>query len=184
MGSILIAMHGANDSKVIANIVRGSGMSLSINICETGAEVLRVANDRDYGVVVCEQNLRDTNYTEIADMLPNNFGMVVLTKDPSIEIMRDDMVKLISPFRRGDLLDTIDMVMQPFYRRMRRKKTPPPPKRNADDQKLVAKAKHMLMERNGLTEEEAYRYIQKNSMDLGRKMVESAQMILTLYSDA
>ena len=95
MGRILIAMHGANDSKVIANIVRGSGMSLNINICETGAEVLRVANDRDYGVVVCEQNLRDTNYTEIADMLPNNFGMVVLTKDHSIEIMREDMVKLI-----------------------------------------------------------------------------------------
>ena len=39
----------------------------------------------------------------------------------------------------------------------------------------------MLMERNGLTEEEAFRYIQKNSMDFGRKMVESAQMILSLY---
>jgi response regulator NasT len=39
------------------------------------------------------------------------------------------------------------------------------------------------MERNGLSEEEAFRYIQKTSMDVGRKMTESAKMILTLYND-
>ena len=38
------------------------------------------------------------------------------------------------------------------------------------------------MERNGMTEPEAFRYIQKNSMDMGRTFVESAQMILTLNS--
>ena len=36
------------------------------------------------------------------------------------------------------------------------------------------------MERNHLSEEEAHRYIQKNSMDNGTNMVETAQMILTL----
>ena len=39
------------------------------------------------------------------------------------------------------------------------------------------------MERNHLTEEEAYRYIQKCSMDSSTSMVETAQMILTLIYD-
>ena len=37
--------------------------------------------------------------------------------------------------------------------------------------------------RRVLTEEEAYRYIQKCSMDNGTNMVETAQMILTLIYD-
>ena len=37
------------------------------------------------------------------------------------------------------------------------------------------------MERNHLSEEEAYRYIQKSSMDTGTNMVETAQMILMLF---
>ena len=36
------------------------------------------------------------------------------------------------------------------------------------------------MERNHLSEEEAFRYIQKSSMDSGTNMVETAQMILML----
>ena len=39
------------------------------------------------------------------------------------------------------------------------------------------------MDRNHLTEEEAYRYIQKCSMDSATGMVETAQMILTLIYD-
>ena len=47
-----------------------------------------------------------------------------------------------------------------------------------NETKIIDEAKAMLMERNGMSEPEAFRYIQKNSMDFGRTMVESAQMIL------
>ena len=38
----------------------------------------------------------------------------------------------------------------------------------------------MLMEKNNLSEEEAYRYIQKNSMDSGNSMVDTAAMLLSI----
>jgi response regulator NasT len=38
------------------------------------------------------------------------------------------------------------------------------------------------MERNNMTEEEAHRYMQKTSMDSGTDLVETAQMILSLFS--
>ena len=40
--------------------------------------------------------------------------------------------------------------------------------------------KRLLMERNGMSEEEAHRYIQKCSMDSGTNLVETAQMVISL----
>ena len=39
------------------------------------------------------------------------------------------------------------------------------------------------MERNGLSEEEAHRYIQKRSMEDGTGLVEISEMILSLISE-
>jgi len=39
------------------------------------------------------------------------------------------------------------------------------------------------MDRNNMTEPEAYRYLQKSSMDMGRTMAETAHMLLTLNAD-
>ena len=42
---------------------------------------------------------------------------------------------------------------------------------------IMNDAKAVLMERNGFSEEEAHRYIQKRSMDNGTNMVETAYMV-------
>ena len=41
----------------------------------------------------------------------------------------------------------------------------------------------MVADRDHMTEQEAFRYIQKSSMDSGTNMVETAQMILLLIYD-
>ena len=51
------------------------------------------------------------------------------------------------------------------------------------EQNYINNAKWLLMERNHMTEQEAFRYIQKSSMDSGTNMVETAQMILLLIYD-
>ena len=48
------------------------------------------------------------------------------------------------------------------------------------EQELIDQAKALLMERNGMTEAEAHRYIQKCSMDSGTNLVETAQMVISL----
>lgn len=182
MGSIIIALPKADTAEKIAGMIRSMGMPYDVNICDTAAQVLRISNSRDYGVVVCSKRLRDMGYIEMSEMLPNNFGTIILTNDASVETVRDDMVKLLLPFRGDALLDTIQMLCSRYDRKPRRKKHEPP-KRSEEEQKIISKAKTLLMERNGMSEPEAFRYIQKNSMDYGRKLIESAQMIMTLYSD-
>ena len=56
-------------------------------------------------------------------------------------------------------------------------------KRSREEQAYINQAKKLLMEKNQMTEQEAFRYIQKNSMDSCTNMVETAQMILLLQAD-
>lgn len=182
MGSILVTMPRYEDARRIANLLKESGIYLDVEICTTGAETLRTMHDRDYGVIICPKRLKDMSYTELADYLPDFFGMIVLTKDASLDSASDKMVKLILPLKMRELRATVEMMTNDFYARIRKRKKGPP-KRSAKDQKIINDAKAMLMERNGMSEPEAFRYIQKNSMDYGRTMVESAQMMLLMGGD-
>lgn len=51
-------------------------------------------------------------------------------------------------------------------------------KKALEERKLIDKAKGILMKREGIPEDEAYRRIQKLSMDKRKKMVEIADAII------
>ena len=69
---------------------------------------------------------------------------------------------------------------QKLKNKLRQKKR----QRAEEDKKTVNAAKLLLMDRNHMTEPEAYRFIQKTSMDTGRTMLETAQMILLFERDS
>ena len=51
-------------------------------------------------------------------------------------------------------------------------------RRSPLEQDLIARAKALLMERDGLTEEQAHRTLQKRSMDQGLTLVQTARRTL------
>lgn len=73
--------------------------------------------------------------------------------------------------------------MEGEIRRRRKRMRQRPKVRSEEDQKVIQKAKVLLMERNGFSEEEAHRYIQRRSMDNGTELVEVSQMILSLMQE-
>lgn len=52
------------------------------------------------------------------------------------------------------------------------------PRRTEEENRVICEAKAILMERNGMTEQQAHRFIQKRSMALGQKMTDVALFIL------
>ena len=52
------------------------------------------------------------------------------------------------------------------------------PQRSQEELALIDRAKALLMDRNGMTEEQAHRYLQKKSMDSGAKLIQTAQQVL------
>jgi len=182
MGCILIAMPKSEDSNRIAEMLVSNGVMYDIEVCHTASEVLRISNDREFGVVICTKNLKDMGYFELSQYLPAYYGMIVMTKDATLETYSGKTVKLMMPFKPRELLSTVEMMTSTFVRTIKKKKTVPI-KRSNPEKQIVDQAKRLLMDRNAMTEPEAFRYIQKSSMDSGRSMVESAQMILMLNND-
>ena len=176
MGAILVAMPKHEDSDRIADIIRRSDIWEEVFICDTGSEVLRRIEDMDISLVVCTRKLRDMGYEELYNYMPVSMNMLLLTKDVRTDLFSSNIIIVQIPFKTSDLVSSMRMLMPSGYRRRDGKKT----SRSEGDKLTIDKAKRLLMERNNMTEPEAYRYLQKNSMDMSRTLSETAQMILAM----
>ena len=178
MGQILVAMPKHEDSVRISDIIKSSGMWDDIALCSSGSEILRRIEDMDISLVVCTRRLCDMGYEELYNYLPSGVGMLLLTKNIQTDLFSSNIIVLPMPFRSSDLINSVRMLMPDGYT-IRSKQ---PTKRSDGDRMTIDKAKQLLMDRNNMTEPEAYRYLQKSSMDMGRTLTETAHMILTLIT--
>lgn len=119
-------------------------------------------------------------YTELADCLPTHFEMLLMASQRVLsECVGSGIMSVAMPLKVQDLLNTLEM-MAAGVERKRKKRKAMPKVRSDEDRKVLDEAKVLLMERNGMTEEEAHRYIQKCSMDSGTNLVETAEMVLSM----
>lgn len=181
MGSIIIALPKIEDAKRINDVLKRHGLEATA-ICTTGSNVLSQIHQLDSGVVICGSRFRDMHYTQLAEYLPDYFEMLLLASGETIESCPQGILTLAMPFRANDLLSTVEMMLQQQARRLKKLRNTPK-KRSEKEQNYINNAKWILMERNHMTEQEAFRYIQKSSMDSGTNMVETAQMILLMICD-
>ena len=84
--------------------------------------------------------------------------------------------------KRRHLVNTLEMMTQTLERR-RRKRRESVRKRSTEEKAVIDQAKALLMERNHMSESEAHRYLQKNSMESGTNMLETAQMVLMILDE-
>lgn len=179
MGGIIIAMPKAEDAARIEEMLKNAGFEDMFFSCRTGSQVLMNLRDRDADLVICTKKLSDMGYEEIVEYMPSYANLILLTKDASIYSSSSNVIRLLLPFRSANLVDAISMFRGPI----RLKKKKPPTVRTDQDKKIIDSAKQLLMVRYTMDEPEAFRYLQKSSMDTGRSMVETAQMVLVLNSE-
>ena len=108
--------------------------------------------------------------------------LLVASKNLWDDCQDNDIVCAAMPIKVNALINTIEMMLQVQVRR-RKKKRMQPKRRSPQELKVIDNAKALLMEKNNMTEPEAFRYIQKCSMDSGNTMVESASMVIGIYSE-
>lgn len=179
MAGIIVAFPKAEDAKNIKNLLVRNGFSVSA-VCTTGAQAIGLADSYGKGIVICGYRLPDMIYQELHNCLPPEFQMLLMASRHILaECMGNDIVCLSMPIKVLDLVNTVDMLLQTIQRRQKRVREMPK-ERSGEEIRLIHEAKYLLMERNHMTEEEAYRYIQKCSMDSGTKMAETAQMVLSM----
>ena len=115
-------------------------------------------------------------YEEMVSNLPEGIPVLLLTKNAALLPFSEAVTKLMMPFRGEELIGAIRSLMpvQPH-------KKPRKPMRSPEEQRKIDNAKQLLMQQRTLTEPEAFRYLQKTSMDTGRTLLETAEMVLYVY---
>ena len=168
MNNIVIAFPKKEVANSIKKILAQSGYTVTA-VANTGASALSSMNGLNMGIIICGYRFSDMMYSEIYEYMPKEFQMLLIAS-------------LSMPLKVHELLQTVEMMDYTITRR-RKKLRQRPKVRSKEDQEMLNSAKAVLMERNGFSEEEAHRYIQKRSMDNGTGLVETAQMILSLMTD-
>ena len=167
MSSIVIALPKIEDARKIRVVLERHGFTVA-SVCTTASNALSSASELGSGVMICSHRLPDMNYLDLSECMPRDFEMLLLAS-----------ARVICA---SDLVNTVNMILTQQERRKRKEKKKPKA-RSWKEQNYISNAKMMLMQRNHLSEDEAYRYIQKSSMDSGTNMVETAQMLLMLLYD-
>lgn len=180
MSSIVIALPKIEDAKIRAVLAR-HGFTVA-SVCTTASNALSSASELGSGVLICSHRLPDMNYLDLSECMPRDFEMLLLASARVIREVPTSILSVQMPVKASDLVNTVNMILTQQERRKRKEKKKPKA-RSWKEQNYISNAKMMLMQRNHLSEDEAYCYIQKSSMDSGTNMVETAQMLLMLLYD-
>ena len=107
--------------------------------------------------------------------------VLVISSPGNLELCGDrNLTKLAVPSSRAEFFASLDLARgiltggAPASRSHAR--------RSAEEERLIRRAKAVLMEVNLMSEAEAHRFLQKYSMDTGLRLAETAQLILERYT--
>lgn len=180
MINVIILFPKAEIGKSIRSLLVKNGIDVTA-VCNTGAQVVSAADSLDDGLVICGYQYVDMVYSELREYLPDTFEMLlVVSQNRRSEIEETGFVCMGMPFKAYELVENVNYMLEMIYRK-RKKRKEQPKVRTEEEAAIIAHAKIILMDQNGFSEEEAHRYLQKESMDHGRSMVMTARDILDIY---
>ncbi len=183
---ITLALHNVQAAEKIKYALQRSGYAVG-EICTSGGEAIRRVRAGATDLLLINHELPDMTGLEVATIIGDeNLCSVVLfvsleTRALCADIVEDyDITLFIKPVNISALLSTIEIVLQNRRRMDRMEKELSSLKESLENRKLVERAKGILMKRKSISEGEAYRRIQKMSMDSRVSMKDIALKIIEL----
>jgi response regulator NasT len=172
MGSIIISLPKLEKAISLRDLIKSCGLWEDIIICHHGAEILNMVDNQDIGLIICVRKLRDMGDEELVNYLPRRVKVILLTRESQEVPFAENVSHLVMPFRKDELINAIQNVL-PYKSKEKKKRF-----RTPEEQQMIDDAKAYIMEEMNMTEPDAFRYIQKISMDTRQSFVEVARKIL------
>ncbi|NLT11351.1 MAG: ANTAR domain-containing protein [Clostridiaceae bacterium] len=192
MRGVIIGFSDQQMASKIRDIMIRNGINVR-GIAHSGSALLRLTLLEDGGgLVVCGSELKDMTAYQLFSQLSEDFDVLVLAAIPPTGFFPEEasgLFFLSAPifseelaFYSKTLLDTRQMPMATYKRESRRKKDVFDQKtlRSPEETRDIQMAKMVLIERRHFSEEEAHRYLQKESMQRGLRMATLARQILDI----
>ncbi|MGN1317697.1 MAG: ANTAR domain-containing response regulator [Lachnospirales bacterium] len=172
--NIFIALNNKKTALSIAKILISEGISVTA-VIKNVSDLTTTLSYYKNGTIITSCLFDGIHIDRIMDYVPDGYTAIVVgNKEQLNNCENDNLFKLAVPLHKNDLICALDM-MSTFDSSYQ-----PESNKSLQDEKLIDRAKHTLIDTYNMTEEQAHRYIQKKSMDTGRKLVEIAKIILEI----
>lgn len=183
---ITLALHNVQAAEKIKYALQRSGYAVG-EICTSSGEAIRRVRAGATDLLLINQEMPDMTGLEVATIIGDeNLCSVVLfvsleKRALCADIVADyDITLCTKPVNISALLSTIEIVLQNRRRMNRMENELVTLKESLENRKLVERAKGILMKRKSISEAEAYRRIQKMSMDSRVSMKDIALKVIEL----
>lgn len=183
MVNIIVVFSNQKDAANMRSLLMRHGHSV-VGVCTSGTSVFQMIDQMEGsdGIIVSGFRYQDMTCHELVMDIPDTYQMVVMAS-PGIlnRIEENNIIKVAMPVKSYDFFNTLQELEMAIMRRRRRRKARPKAYTEAE-RAVLEQAKALLMELKEMTEPEAHRYLQKCSMDNSTGLVETAQMVIRIYT--
>lgn len=184
---ILILSDGINPTNVLKKfIITGLKHPHAIQEARIGKEGTKLVKEGDYGLLIIYSNLLNTDSIDICKYATNHPTATIIyiaeettfEKEAEIkakeELLEIGATFLVKPLTKNAFLVALNAADMAHIRLCTLKK-------KLDDEKVINRSKLILMEVLCMTEEQAHKYIERESMNNGVTRLETAFDILKTY---
>jgi response regulator NasT len=150
-----------------------------------GREALDLIDRVSPDVVILDIKMPKLDGLSVAGEISDRFPVIILTAYTERNLIEKAkksgaIAYLSKPFREGDLSPAIELAITQFLKTSKLTEHVTRLQEQLESRKLIERAKGLLMTKEGLTESQAYRKLQKTSMEKNRSMKEIAEAIILM----
>ncbi len=170
MARIIVSGSSAQSRAQVARLLAASGFGV-FRVCGNAGELRRTLNECDDGLLVLAGPLPDCGADDLFWDYGERVQILLIGRPPALEACEAPGVfRLALPTSRQAVTGAVEMLTQLHRMRL--------PRRADDPARTVEEAKALLMRRDGLTEPQAHRALQRYAMDHGLRMADYASQLV------
>ncbi len=150
-----------------------------------GREALNLIDRVGPDVVILDIKMPKMDGISVAGEISDRFPVIILTAYTERNLIEKAkksgaIAYLSKPFREADISPAIEMAITQFLKTSKLTERVTRLQEQLESRKLIERAKGLLMTKEGLTETQAYRKLQKTSMEKNKSMKEVAEAIILM----
>jgi len=184
MVSVMVCCSDTKRRNRIITLLQSMGLTV-VAEAPDAQQALRLVRSSQPRLVVFDIERYDYSEMDIASLIAREkLAPVILVTVPRqqnvIDAIKEDYVMsyVVKPLNKWALESAVNTALANFDKMVQKEAEIQKLKESLETRKLVERAKHILMRDLNLSEAEAFRRLQKQSMDKGIPMKELAQAIL------
>lgn len=169
----------------LKEVLTGLGYCV-VGEARNGLEALRLVHLKQPDVVILDIKMPEMDGLQAAREISEDYPVVILTAFSERHLIQKAkdagvMAYITKPFRVGDVSSAVELAVSLFTEKSVLADRVAALKEQLENRKVVERAKGLLMQKEKLSENSAYRRMQEISMKRNKPLKDVAQAIILMY---